>query len=83
MAKAIDSEILKLPQNFCIFNPIKLIWSDDKRRIRKHNDHPESSPAVIDLIRSEVNKITNTKWKDSVQHVQKGKNSFQTNRRKI
>jgi transposase len=72
-AKANGFEVLRLSPYFCIFNPIELIWGDLKRSIRKYNDRPESSPAVVDLIRREVQKITPEKWRNCVEHV-----SFQT-----
>ena len=49
LPKSHGFQILRLPLYFRIFNPIELIWSQRKREVRKCNDHPESSPKVVEL----------------------------------
>lgn len=78
MAKSYNCVVLRLPPYFCIFNPIELIWSDLKRGIRKFNNNPESSPAVIDIIRKQVDSITTEKWQNCIKHVANVELSYQT-----
>lgn len=62
--------VLRLPPYYCVFNPIELIWSSVKNRLRKVNHSPTLNNIVVDSIRrvvndNELNKI----WKNSVAHV--------------
>ncbi|KAJ8953023.1 hypothetical protein NQ318_015385 [Aromia moschata] len=63
LAKDHGHTVLRLPPYYCIFNPIELIWSQLKRAVRRNNTFPKFDKKVIDLIRTEVDKITPEKWK--------------------
>lgn len=69
IAKQNGHTVLRLPPYYCVFNPIELIWSSLKRGIKKNNTRPNVSSYVIDVIRSEVEKITETLWRSCIKHV--------------
>ncbi|KAJ3656116.1 hypothetical protein Zmor_015214 [Zophobas morio] len=78
LAKSHGFQILRLPPYFCIFNPIELIWSQLKRKVRKCNDHPESSPKVVELIRAKVETISPEVWRNCINHVESIEQTFRT-----
>lgn len=62
--------ILRLPPYYCIFNPIELLWSSIKSRLRKTNQSPTLDTLVLNNIRSVINDPSNKEiWKNSMSHV--------------
>ena len=68
--------VLRLPPYYCVLNPIELVWSDLKKRIRRHNTSPNLSPLVVDIIKAEVNNITPETWENCEKHVIKIEDSY-------
>jgi hypothetical protein len=48
---------------------IELIWGQLKKRIRRNNIFPIFDKKVVELIRSEVSKITREDWKNKIEKV--------------
>ncbi|KAJ8960934.1 hypothetical protein NQ318_020234 [Aromia moschata] len=53
-----------------------LIWSQLKRAVRRNNTFPKFDKKVIDLIRTEVDKITPEKWKKCMEKVIEVENEY-------
>ena len=58
--------VLRLPPYYCIFNPIELMWTQLKKRIRRKNMKPKFDRAVIDLIKEEFAKISAEDWQKKI-----------------
>ncbi|XP_050514129.1 uncharacterized protein LOC126889663 [Diabrotica virgifera virgifera] len=68
-ARSNGHTVLRLPPYYCTLNPIELIWAQLKGNIRRRNVAPKFSSTVLQLIRREVTKITETNWKNVIKHV--------------
>lgn len=69
--------LARLPPYYCIFNPIELIWGTIKKRLRKRNQSPTLSAAVLENIRQVINELSNSDiWKKCVIHVIEQENKY-------
>lgn len=68
MAISAGHTVLRLPPYYCIFNPIELVWSQLKEHVRRTNDRPKFSEAVLNRIREAIANITPEKWKNCIKH---------------
>lgn len=69
-------DVLRLPHYYCIFNPIELIWSTIKKRLRRINQSPTISAAVVDNIRQVTHELEGDVWKNCVSHVMEIENQY-------
>jgi hypothetical protein len=76
IAKKYGHTVLRLPPYFCIFNPIELIGGQLKKRIRRNNVFPKFDRKFVELIRSEMSKITADDWKKKIEKVMEYENYY-------
>lgn len=70
-AKTYNHDVLRLPPYYCVLNPIELVWSQLKRKIRTLNTSSNWNGGVVDVIREAVNTINADSWKAYIEHVKK------------
>ncbi|XP_063390348.1 uncharacterized protein LOC134675930 [Cydia fagiglandana] len=76
LAKESGHTVLRLPPYYCQFNPIELVWSELKQRIRRNNTQPQLNSNVVELVREETMKIANNVWTACFSHVEGIENTF-------
>lgn len=75
-AKEHGHQVLRLPPYYCIFNPIELIWSELKNKIRKANATPNLNNVVVQLVRNTVDLIGVDSWRNCDRHVIEIENKY-------
>ena len=60
---------LRLPPFCCDLNPIELIWSQVKTKIKSNNYQKLSNDQFIHLSQTKFDEITPDDWKASIRHV--------------
>jgi len=68
MAEKFGCEIIRLPPYHCQLNPIESIWGILKNRIAKRNITYKMND-VERISREEIESITSSEWKNTVEHV--------------
>jgi len=68
MIRAAGHEVLRLPPYNCELNPIEMVWSQLKLNVRRRNQNPELSAAVVDLVKEEAEKIPAELWENCCRH---------------
>lgn len=61
--------VLRLPPYYCVLNPIELIWSSLKEKIRRKNTSPKCNEATVNMIHETIPLITPDTWKNCIEHV--------------
>jgi transposase len=79
MAKSLDHTIERLPPYYCVLNPIELVWSQLKHRVRKENKTPTSHSSVVDLVRNVVSGMNSDLFVNCVRHVKSVEDGFVSN----
>lgn len=62
-------KVLRLPPYHCKYNPIEMIWSELKNKVRKNNTYPKYSEQVINIIKQVIMEIPTDSWANTVRHV--------------
>lgn len=71
MAENAGHTVLRLPPYHCELNPIEMIWSQLKHKVRSSNTSPNLDNRVIDLICSKEQEIGALEWTGCINHVLK------------
>jgi transposase len=79
MAKSLGHTIERLPPYYCVLNPIELVWSQLKHRVRKENKTPTSHSSVVDLVRNVVSGMNSDLFVNCVRHVKSVEDGFVSN----
>jgi transposase len=61
--------VSRLPPYYCVLNPIEMVWSQLKHKIRKVNNTPNLSESVIRATRESVDEIDSFLWSACIRHV--------------
>lgn len=76
LVKASGNIPLRLPPYHCDLNPIEMIWSELKNKVRRNNLNPKMSAAVTEVIKRQSELITPNSWGACVNHVLEVENKY-------
>ena len=71
-------KVLRLPQYFCVFNPIELIWGIIKRELRKRNCDPFNASKVCEILKEIVDNISPTIWLKCIKKCKKFEKTYRS-----
>lgn len=76
IVKASGNIPLRLPPYHCDLNPIEMIWSELKNKVRRNNVNPKMSANVIEVIKTQCELIPESSWRACVNHVLEVENNY-------
>lgn len=76
IAEGLGHEVLRLPPYHCILNPIEMIWSVVKSKVRKNNLTPSLSASVCAALRQSVDNVSAEVWNRCVNHTIKTEGEY-------